>query len=461
MGSGNIEVVAAGKAATSGFNGVTLDDASLNAMGAARLMLGGLTLVKYGQGGNYITVAEGVNTPKGSITLREGATLAAPEVFLVSNTGEIVLEQGASINTLGRGKASYDARDGFTYQVANMLAVSNGLLNVISKAQAGGQTSGGIKLGICPGATCSGQTALYSDGSIVALTDNAFELGDQVRYGTRHLNLGLNNINVGSPEALAAAAAGNRLPSGMTLTQQVLDRLLRGDSQFGAPALETLQLSARDGFNFYGSTSLDTYDPATGKSLLSNLMLSTPAIYGAGGANDVASIHTANLIWQGSETPAGAVVSGGAGTGSGRLQIDAERIEFGYGAFAQPSTTKSLDRLALGFANVNLNASQRITANHKGSLSVYQSQGAFDPVTGFAYSGGNLNILTPLMTGEAGSVNRISAGGAIDIGASAGPRGEANGQGAELSLQGDSLRLASAVVLPSGKVTLGARGMSA
>jgi len=187
-------------------------------------------------------------------------------------------------------------------------------------------------------------------------------------------------------------------------------------------------------------------------------MLSTPAIYGVGEASDVARIHTANLIWQGGQTPAGAVVAGGAGTGSGRLEVNAERIEFGYGAFAQPSSTPTFDRLALGFANVDLNASQRITANHKGSLSVYQSQGAYDPVKGFAYSGGNLNILTPLMTGEAGSVNRITAGGAIDIGASAGPRGTANGQGAELSLQGDSIRLASAVVLPSGKVTLEARG---
>ncbi|MCZ7080193.1 hypothetical protein, partial [Salmonella enterica] len=90
-------------------------------------------------------------------------------------------------------------------------------------------------------------------------------------------NLGLASINVGSPEALAAAAAGNRLPAGMTLTQQVLDRLLRGDTQFGAPALETLQLSARDSFNFYGSSDLDTYDAVTGKSLLSRLMLSAPA----------------------------------------------------------------------------------------------------------------------------------------------------------------------------------------
>ncbi|MGH8406746.1 MAG: hemagglutinin, partial [Pseudomonas sp.] len=238
----------------------------------------------------------------------------------------------------------------------------------------------------------------------------------------------------------------------------LLDRLLKGDSQFGAPALETLQLSARDSFNFYGSTSLDTYDPLTGKSRLSNLMLSTPAIYGAGNAGDVANIHTANLIWQGATTPPGSVIAGGAGTGSGRLDINAERIEFGYGAFAQTNTVSSFDRLALGFASVNLNASERITANHKGSLSVYQSQGAYDPVKGFQYSGGDLNILTPLMTGEAGSVNRITAGGAIDIAASAGARGKADGQGAELSLQGDSIRLATAVVLPSGKVSLGARG---
>ncbi|MCE4053106.1 filamentous haemagglutinin family protein [Pseudomonas sp. Au-Pse12] len=457
-GSTSIEVVAAGKSASDGFKGVTLRADSLNALGATSLVIGGLGSLTYGQGGNYISFDEGAYLTRGSITLRAGASLAAPEVFLVTGGGAILVEQGASINTIGKGKASYDAADGFIYKAANMLAVSNGLLNVISTPLSGSKTTDGIIIGGCSSAPCSGQSALYSEGSIVALTGGAFELGDQVRYGTRHLNLGLKNINVGSPEALAAAAAANRLPGGMTLNQQLLERLLRGDTQFGAPALETLQLSARDGFNFYGSASLDTYDPVTGKSLLNNLMLSTPAIYGAGGANDVASIHTANLIWQGATTPAGAVVAGGAGTGSGRLEINAERIEFGYGAFAQPSTTKSFDRLALGFANVNLNASQRITANHKGSLSVYQSQGAYDPLKGFAYSGGNLNIRSPLLTGEAGSVNRISAGGAIDISATAGPRGEAKGYGAELSLQGDSIRLASAVVLPSGKVTLDARG---
>ena len=458
MGRGGIEVVAADRAATQGFGGITLKADSLNALGASRLMVGGMTAVTYGQSGNYITLATGLNQARSTVILREGASLAAPEVFLVSTTGEIVVEQGASINTIGHGNASYDARDGFIYKVTNMLAVSNGLLNVIAGPSIGGETSQGISIGTCNAAPCSGQTNLYSEGSIVAMTDASFSLGDQVRYGTRHLNLGVSAINLGSADALAAAVAANQVPAGLTLTQALLDRLLRGDTEFGAPALETLQLSARDSFNFYGSTSLDTYDPLTGKSLLSNLMISTPAIYGAGGAGDVASIHTANLIWQGATNPAGAVVNGGAGTGSGRLDINAERIEFGYGAFAQPNATQSFDRLTLGFANVNLNASERITANHKGSLSVYQQQGAYDPVKGFAYSGGNLNILTPLMTGEAGSVNRITAGGAIDVAASAGPRGTADGQGAELSLQGDSIRLASAVVLPSGKVSLSARG---
>ena len=450
----DIEIVAAGKGATTGFSGISVEADSLNALGAARLLVGGMTVVIYGQGGNYIGLT---NAASSSIVLREGATLAAPEVMLATTSGKITVEQGASINTIGRGKASYDARDGFVYKLANVLAVSNGLLNIVASPSSNG-TSGGIELGGCSGASCSGQTALYSEGTIVALTDSTLQMGDAVRYGTRHLNLGVSSINVGSPEALADAAAGHRLPAGLTLNQQVLERLLRGDTQFGAPALETLQLSARDSLNFYGSTTLDTYDAVTGKSLLSNLMLSTPAIYGAGRANDVATIHTANLIWQGADAAPGAVVGGGAGTGSGRLDINAERIEFGYGAFAQPSTTKSFDRLALGFANVNLTASERITANHKGSLSVYQSQGAYNAVKGFSYSGGNLNILTPLMTGEAGSVNRITAGGAIDVSASAGPVGKVDGIGAELSLQGDSIRLATAVVLPSGKVTLGARG---
>ncbi|BBP59049.1 hypothetical protein PHLH4_26390 [Pseudomonas sp. St316] len=452
---GALEVVADGRGATAGFEGVTLNAESLNALNASRQVIGGQFYALYGQGAKYITPTFAASS---RVILREGATLAAPEVFLLAN-GELSMEQGAAINTIGRGAAAYDARDGFVYdlnvngQNMSLLAASNGVLNVLAPSSG---SSGTINIGGCSLTPCSGVTRIHSEGSIVAATGGSLELDDRVRYGTRHLTLALSNINVGTAPALSDAAAREVLPAGLTLSQTVLDRLLRGDTEYGAPALETLELSAREALNFYGTVSLDTYDPATGKSRLANLMLSTPAIYGAGSASDVATIRTANLIWNGAVDTPGSVIAGGAGTGAGRLDIQAQRIEFGYGEFAQPSSVTTLDRLALGFANVNLNASERLTANHKGSLAVYQSQGAYDAKTGYAYSGGNLNILTPLLTGEAGSVNRITAGGAVNVTGTTAKPGSVSGLGGELSLKGASLNLASAVVLPSGKLTLSA-----
>ncbi|SCZ00146.1 filamentous hemagglutinin family protein [Pseudomonas sp. NFACC37-1] len=450
-----LEVVAEGSGATAGFEGVTLNAESLNALNASRQVIGGQFSVIYGQGGNYISPQK----VSSSVILREGATLAVPEVFLLSSGGEVLVEQGAAINTIGRGKAAYDARDGFIYNLSgkslnySMLAASNGLLNVLAPESG---SNGSINIGGCSLIACSGVTRIHSEGSIVAASGGSVALSDQVRYGTRHLTLALSNINVGTAQALSDAAMRQVLPGGLTLSQTVLDRLLRGDTEYGAPALETLELSAREALNFYATVSLDTYDPVTGKSRLSNLMLSTPAIYGAGNANDVATIRTANLIWNGAVGAPGSVIAGGAGTGAGRLDIQAQRIEFGYSDFAQPSSITTLDRLALGFANVNLSASERLTANHKGSLAVYQSQGAYDAKTGYAYSGGNLNILTPLLTGEAGSVNRITVGGAVNVAGTTAKPGAVSGLGGELSLKGQSLNLASAVVLPSGKLTLSA-----
>ena len=66
---------------------------------------------------------------------------------------------------------------------------------------------------------------------------------------------------------------------------------------------------------------------------------------------------------------------------------------FGYAAQTQPKSVISHDRLTLGFGTVALNASERITANHRGSLGVYQSQGAWNEATkDFDRSGGELLI---------------------------------------------------------------------
>src|SRR3546814_11148960 len=68
-------------------------------------------------------------------------------------------------------------------------------------------------------------------------------------------------------------------------------------------------------------------------------------------SSDVCSsdLQTGHLIWNGASQAPGAVATDGAGTGSGTLAIEAERITFGYGLWGQPDGVSSLDRLALGF----------------------------------------------------------------------------------------------------------------
>ncbi|MCU7248031.1 filamentous hemagglutinin family protein [Pseudomonas koreensis] len=449
-GAFSFEILGGGHTRTPGFSGVSLYADTLNNLGAGRLTIGARPTVDYASAGNIISFLGSTS----DITLREGAVLSAPEVLLRTNTadGGITVEAGAGINTLGRGAVPYDSSTGYIYQTgaASLLLLSNGWTNVLApEASSGSSASGSLTIGTCQATACDQPTVLYSAGSITAATDKQFDLDDAVRFGTRHLTLAVGAVNAGSAEALAAAAG--RVPSGLTLSQNVLDRLLQGDTQFGAPALETLSLTARDSFNFFGNITLDTLDRQTGQSLLQNLVLTTPAIYGQGEADDVATIRTANLIWNGATQKPASVISGGAGSGRGTLDIQARRIEFGYGPNPQASGLDQNDRLALGFSNVNLTASERITANHEGSLAVYQEQGVYDPVKGYVYSGGNLNLHTPLLTGEAASVNTLKAGNSLTL-SGAGTAPVANALGAELNLEARDIVLDSRIALASGKL---------
>ncbi|PHV14960.1 hemagglutinin [Janthinobacterium sp. BJB303] len=479
LGTGNhastrYEVLADGTAPLADFNGVSVHASQINAFGAQRVGIGGLPRVNYsefGTGSNQRANIAAIKESAGGIVLRDGAVLKAAEVFLVTARKDdgIILEQGSGINTLGRGKAAWDSRDGYVYEpMGSVLAVSNGWLDMLPAAAPSSESYGPgiIDIGACAktGGACSGSTSLYSEGTIAAVTERAFTLRDNVRYGTRNLVLAMGSINVGSEASLADASARGALPDGLALNQGVLDRLLRGDTSTGAPALENLGLTARNSFNFYDSSQLSTIDAATGKSSLSRLVLNTPAIYGYGGTDALARIHTDTLVWQGATNAPGAVVANGPGTGSGRLQVDARRIEFGFTPDSRPDTIHKLDRLVLGFGQVALNASEQLTANNKGSLSVYQSQSAWDTATnGYHYSGGDLLISTPLLTGAAGSVNRLTAGGAVKVSAPAGAAAAtptnaalAGALGAEVALSGNSVSVDTSVVLPSGKLTLSA-----
>jgi filamentous hemagglutinin family protein len=457
----NIEVLANGMAPTAGFSGASLSADDLNALGTPRLILGGSLLLNYAD--NFASFLGST----GNVNIRSGAALTGAEIFLISSApwGGITVEQGASISTLGRGAPAYDASNGAVFSAGNssVLAVSNGSINLLPPTSNGGQAPGTIHIGDCPTSACSGTTTIYAEGTLAIATDKAFTLADNVRYGAKNLILAVSSVNLGSNAALQQAAANGQLPSGLSINQGILAGLLAGNAGAGVPALQTLVLNARDSVNVYGSVELDTLNPATGVSSIARLVLGTPAIYGYGSAADKAVIRTGEFVWTGlagqpgyspgtftPSTPGAAI---GNLLGDGKLDIAASRIVFGYGPNSQANASLSADRLAVGFSTLNLTATDRITANAKGTLGVYHRQGAYVAGQGYQYSGGDLTISAPVLTGEAASVNRITAGGNITVKAATGAA-MADALGAELRLSGKTVQIDGAIVLASGRLVL-------
>ncbi|MCK9917129.1 filamentous hemagglutinin family protein, partial [Microbacteriaceae bacterium K1510] len=453
FGKINLEIVASGAPHTAGFVSIEADE--LNAIGAVRMSLG--SFQNFIRDLNYIATGGFTN----SLVVRAGAKLQAPEIFLGATQGGVTIEDGVKIATLGQSNATpFSAADGYSYNLydstTNILAMSNGLLDLLSLGGASGGSNAGIKIG---------KAELYTEGTLLFATGSGGKLAlDRgISYGAKYLSLVVPTINIGENAAIDAALSAGVLPDGLVLNQQVLASLLQGNQGLGVPKVETLLLSAGGSINVFGSVTLDTIDPATGKSSLAELVLNTPAIYGLGDADAHAKITTGTLIWNGvsdgkprnaTSGPASllppAVVANGPGSGHGTLDIVADEIVFGYPKFTNPDTQLTLDRLALGFSTVNLTASQRITANNHNSLAVYHTG-----TDAASYAGGDLNLITPLLTGEGASINRITAGGALTLSAPAGSAAaRTDVTGAEIGLKAQSVSVASTIALPSGKLTI-------
>jgi filamentous hemagglutinin family protein len=474
-GGNNIEITGPNDTPTKGW--VSFSAAAVDAIGAPNIYIGGSLVLgantsPTAQAGTFLVGFEAFfGFTQESVAIRTGAVVTAADVFLIAGgTGSITIESGASIDTLGRGAPAFDSTSGyfFTNQVqagssqsiASVLAVSNGYLNILPSS---GANSTSI--------TVNDGASLFSDGTI-AFATNVLNLGEKVNYGGRYIGFSSADINIGTIASLAAAEKRGTLPPGILLDQTVLDQLLAGDPAGGAPALQILTLSAAQSINFYGSVDLNTIDPNTGKSTLKDLVLDTPAAYGAGSGSDSVTITTGTLIWNGlaqigvgiaggnistyTDTPPGPVIPNGPGTGFGTLNIVANEIVFGYSPMDRPQNLTSLGRLVLGFSAVNLTASQEITANSKGTFSVYQTETG--PAT---YTGGNLNLMTSMLTGAPGSVLSYKTGGVLTLSPPAGvlpTNAMSDSLGAEINLTGNTITISSSILAVSGKVTLTASG---
>ncbi|WP_398491325.1 filamentous haemagglutinin family protein [Variovorax sp.] len=438
---------------------LSLADGALNAFAAPTLLMGGAWT--YFAGGSTSGESARLFFSGGlGVELREGSVLKAGQVFLAGLA--VTVDGGATIDTRGFGGHLLDSSLGYVYaNVLNrgdfgpaVLAVGNGWLDFLP-------SSGASQIAVKDGA------ALLTEGTIAFVAPGGLELGD-VNIGARYLTVSQDQIDIGNADSLAAAQASGALRPGWHLTQAVLDRLLRPSPSDGVPALERLSLTAGGAFNFYGSVTLDT-----GESPV-QMVFNTPAFYGWGSADDTVRIATRNFAWSGISTgvgtptdvggdgpyasaPPAPVEPGGPGTGSGQLVIDAQTVSFGYDAMSQQQRQAALDRLALGFAGVTVKASERVTANNAGTLLVSGTQAADG-----TRSGGDLTIVTPLLTGEAAANMKYVAGGTLRVsapqGATAADTAAVQALGATLTLDAKSVQLDTAVALPSGKLVVRADG---
>ncbi|MET3150074.1 UNVERIFIED_ORG: filamentous hemagglutinin family protein [Stenotrophomonas geniculata] len=453
-----LEIATEGGSAGSG-SGATIFDSALNAFRPETMLIGGVL--------RRDATTYSLEGSARHIVVRNGVTLTAQEVLLSAAFGGkgILVEQGASIDTLTGADPSRVAQSTAPYLVSGgLLAVSNQRLTALSAQGGGAAGPVAIDIGGCV-VDCSGQTRLLSAGSINVVTDGALNIGDAVSYGTRQLGLGMSALNLGSAEAIAAASAAGGLPVGMTMNQEVLQRLLRGNTATGAPALEALNLTARDAINVFGSVDLDTREGATGRSSLRSLVLGAPAIHGYGTATDRARIFADTLVWDG--TLAGTTLPGGEQTqpageamvgrlGQGQLEINTRVLELGRAPLTRPSSSVAADRQVLGFAGVTLAASDRMLFSGKGSLEVFQRRGEYVAGSGWQFSGGALDIVTPLLTGNAGAQLAIRNGGTVQLRGAAATAGS-DALGAELSITTERVVIDSRVALASGRFEANAR----
>jgi filamentous hemagglutinin family protein len=444
------EILGDGQAAAEGLEGASVHAGELNKLNAPRLVINGSISSAYGQRGRLVSILG-----DGELIVRSGASLSAGDVILASSPSfvgdqAITIEEGASISTIGRGRGGFDSSSGYVFNGNGVLALSNGWFDLRLGKDANAPTNTvAINIGSCVSAACDGTTRLLSEGTLAVATEGALTLANNVSYGTRNLSLALATVNLGEDRSFAAASEAGRLPRGLLLNQSRLDRLLAGNTASGVPALETLILNARDAVNVFGPVRLDA-------SSLSRFVLGTPAIYGYGASGDVAAIRAGEFVWTGSQAVPGAAMADQLG--SGTLDIAARRILLGYGLNTQPDSTATDARLALGFADVKLTAAESVTSGGKSSLSVYQQQDAYVPGEGYSYRGGNLAITAPVLTGQSGSRNVITAGGAITVGRPEGADATASADalGATLELRGKSVGLEGSIVLPSGRLVLSA-----
>ena len=412
---------------------LVLDSAGLSAFGAGSLLIGGFR--------QNVTGGEAVTVTTSSLTVdNAGASvdvngkvldgLSAPDLILVSNQSLVLAPDAEIIQSTATGSGAPQP----------LLFHGDGTFLRVSSSASAVSTRTGVNpadtapsMVIGAGATISGANGTAA-GSVTLDSTYATSIDSTAVLSSGTINLDSGQIILElTPPAVAPSTAGLVL-SGSALA----------DLEAGTQTLSLLSYSSLD---IYGSGEIG--DPSVGGTYpLANLALHAAEIRGfsdAGGGGAV-TINAQNVLLDNS--PNG-TMPGAVAVSSGSLTINASTIQLG-------THQLGIDQ----YSNVIMNASSGIVLDAE--TKVTQADTTVVSGTGEVTASNNLTLNTPIIT--AGSFSSTQAAGNETLAATNGnlvitatetpAPAMTEGLGAKLTITGQNVTADSAVVLPSGSVTL-------
>lgn len=374
--------------------GLVLSAQTLNSFGAESLLVGGLR--------SFDSEGTSVTANSAKVTLdNAGTALTGKDIILVSRE-ELTLGENSEITST----EDDIALDTLSLGNTDTAGSGNGSLVRVS-ANATGQVSRfGIsssslpELTILAGAGLTGGNIVLDSTAATNLSESARLIADDVSLNSGQISISLNNPGILNPT------------TGLVLAGDALSSL-----QDSAKRLALLSYSTID---VYGSGTV-------GSQTFESLSLQASAIRGFN-MNGGSTTFTAAKLSLGNSAASHAP-SSLAGTLSGSVTFDANQISLGANGIR-------LD----GYAQATLSGTGGILTYNKGTLDTI----------------GDLSLITPLLTGASASKYQIRSTGALQLTrpAGGGTSNPISAFGADLTLQGSSVKVNGDITLPSGNLTL-------
>lgn len=319
-----------------------------------------------------------------------GTPLTAKDVTLAT-TGALNVAANAKLTSTGAAN---------TAEVFNISG--NGALVRVSQSSSaavsrtGTTNAAGPALNIAAGASITGSTIILDSTAQTSLDAAASLTGSRYAISSGRISLLLD-----APGALQASP-------GLVVTNALLTSLQNASS---------VALTSYSSLDVYGTG-------AFGSSALNSLTLSAGQIRGFNQAGGAARLVARDLLLS---NQAAATAPGVVTAATGHLSVEAATLRLGVNSLA-------IDQ----FTTVNLEATQSFSGEGTGGLAV---QGA-------------LNVRAPQITGSAGAVRTLSAGGNLSLISNGAVTNAAAGLGSALSISGANLTVGTSIFLPSGSLSL-------